>query len=81
MDIEAISILFLQGKRYTHFTQKLSLKHSKMPKLIYNKKVIGVGHTAEWLSLCTPLREPRVHQFGSWAQTYIPLIKPRMLWQ
>ena len=31
---------------------------------------------AKWLSLCAPLRRPRVCQFGSWAQTYTPLIKP-----
>ena len=31
---------------------------------------------AEWLSLHTLLQRPGVFWFGSWAQTYTPLIKP-----
>ena len=41
-----------------------------------DKTQLGAGSMAKWLSLCAPIQQPRVHQFGSWAQTYTPLIKP-----
>ena len=38
--------------------------------------VPGAGPMAKWLSSHAPLQWPRVHGFGSWAQTYTPFIKP-----
>ena len=36
----------------------------------------GAGPAAQWLSSHALLPWPRVCRFGSWAQTYTPLIKP-----
>ena len=35
---------------------------------------IRASPVAEWLSLCALLWWPGVHWFGSWAQTYAPLL-------
>ena len=39
-------------------------------------KAPGAGPVAKWLSSRALLQRPGVHWFGSWARTYIPLIKP-----
>ena len=37
---------------------------------------LGAGQVAQWLSAHALLWQPGVHGFGSWAQIYMPLIKP-----
>ena len=37
---------------------------------------LGAGPVAKWLNSRDLLQGPGVHQFGSWACTYTPLIKP-----
>ena len=42
-----------------------------------NKKIKqGTDPVAKWLSLCALLWHPMVCQFGFWAQTYTPLLRP-----
>ena len=38
--------------------------------------IMGASPMPEWLSSHTPLQQPGVRQFISWAWTYTPLIKP-----
>ena len=33
-------------------------------------KIAGAGPVAEWLSSCSPLPQPGVRWFGSWAQAW-----------
>ena len=36
---------------------------------VFKKEQAGASPVAQWLSLCTPLQQPKVHRFRSWAQT------------
>lgn len=44
--------------------------------LLRKTKIPGAGLVAEWLSSDAPLLQPRVWEFRSQEQIYIPLIKP-----
>ena len=54
----------------------MSAQHIIIQLCKYFRSQLGAGLVAQRLSLHILLRRPRVHQFGSWVQTYAPFVKP-----
>ena len=53
----------------------VSLVYPQEMKLVnYVRTIPGAGSVAEWLSLCAPLRQPRVRILGA---NMAPLVRPR----